>query len=39
MLVLVQILEAVPELHAITYWLLIVGYQFFTEIDVFDYLH
>ena len=33
MLVLVQNLEAVPELHAITY------YQFFTEIDVFDSSH
>ena len=32
-------LEAVPELHVITCWLLIVGYQFLSETDVFDSLH
>ena len=39
MLVWEQNLEAVPELHAITCWLLIVGYQFLSETDAFDSLH
>ena len=39
MLVLGQNFEAVPEQHAITYWLLIVGYQFLSEMDVFDFFY
>ena len=34
MSVLGQNFEKVPELHAITHWLLIVGYQFLSEFDV-----
>ena len=39
MLVWEQNLEAVPELHAITCWLLIVCYRFLSETDVFDSLN
>lgn len=39
MLVLKQTVEAVPELHAIIYWLFTVGYHFLLEPDTFDSLH
>ena len=34
MLVLGQHFEVIPELHVIIHWLLIVGYQFLSEMDV-----